>query len=251
MRKNVCYFLLALLCLFAFSGVVNADEQTNKEGASPSEVTDFKCDSSVKAKGLASAAEVKVAYETVEFKSEKAPNTIFYYVDIYVYNLEDQNYITVTNGKNGKSFDISTANSNPEGVIKLRQKDTSKVVNYTFEVKANTASCYGETLRTIRLSVPRYNNLSERALCDDIPDYYMCQRFVNYDIDASRFLNDVTKYKESLANKDTKKIEEGKAGFVTKTTKAIANHRFLIIGLVLIAGAVGTVLVIKKRRSVL
>ena len=112
MRKNVCYFLLALLCLFAFSGVVNADEQTNKEGVSPSDLDVFKCDSSVKAKGLASAAEVKVAYETVEFKSEKAPNTIFYYVDIYVYNSDKSDkLLEKTNGAIKYTSDTSFEHS--------------------------------------------------------------------------------------------------------------------------------------------
>ena len=248
MKKNVCYFLLALLCLFAFSGTVRAENEKD-EGNLLDKYQ--KCTSSVKSQVLSKASEVKISYETIEYKSDKAPNIIFYYVDIYIYNLDESLFVTVTNGKTGKSFDVTSKQASPDGVIKLRQKDTSSIVNYTFEVKANTYNCYGDILRTVRLSVPKYNNLSERAVCADVPDYYMCQTFVNYDIDASKFLDSVTKYKESLANKDTKKIEEGKAGFVTKTTKAIANHRFLIIGLVLIAGAVGTVLVIKKRRSVL
>ena len=248
MRKKVYYFLLALLCLFAFSGIVRAENEKD-EGNLLDRYQ--KCTTSVKSHVLSKASEVKISYETVEYKSEKAPNIIFYYVDIYIYNLDESLYVTVQNGKTGKSFDVTSKQANPNGVIKLRQKDTSSIVNYTFEIKANTLSCYQDTVRTIRLTVPKYNNLSERAVCADIPDYYMCQRFVNYDIDASKFLDSVTRYKESLEEEETKKIEKGETGIVTAATKTISKHKNLVIGLVLIIGAVVTVLVLKKRRSVL
>lgn len=252
MKKNVCYFLLALLCLFAFSGVVKADEQADEKGMTINDLPNMKCGSSVKSKGLALASEVKVSYETVEYRTERDPNVIYYFVDINIMNVQEGVYVEVQSNKpNSVPFTVDASKKNADGIIKLRQRDTSEIVNYTFYVKAQTVECYGETLRTIRLSVPKYNALSQRAVCADVPEYYMCQTFTSVNIDSAKFLKSVTDYKESLENEDTAKVEKGKVGILANTKKAVSNHKTLIIGLVLIAGAVATVLVIKKKRSVL
>jgi hypothetical protein len=251
MKKNVSYFLLALLCLFAFSGVVFADEQANEKGKTIDELPNMKCGATVKSKGLSLASEVKVSFETVEYTTPKDPNTVYYYVDINILNVQPGVYVEVQNGKTGGTFEVDSTKANSEGIIKLRQKDTSDIVNYTFYVKAQTLECYGQTLRTIRLSVPKYNNLSQRAICAEVPEYYMCQTFTSVNIDSSKFLKSVTEYKESLENKETAKVEKGELGIVAGTKKVVSKNKFVIIGLVLIAGAIATVVVIKKKRSVL
>ena len=251
MKKNVYYFLLALLCLFAFVGVVNAVEQADNKELTIDDLPNMKCGASVKSKGLALASEVKVSYETVEYTSEKDPNVIYYYVDINIMNVQEGIMVEVHNTKAGTSFTVDSSKKNPEGIIKLRQRDTSDIVNYVFYVKAQTLECYEETLRTIRLTVPKYNNLSQRAICADIPEYYMCQTFTSVNIDSAKFLKSVTEYKESLENKETAKVEKGEVGIVAGTKKLVSKNKTLIIGLVLIAGAIATVVVIKKKRSVL
>ncbi len=251
MKKNVCYFLLALLCLFAFSGVVKADEQADEKELTITDLPNMKCGSSVKSKGLALASEVKVSYETVEYTTEKDPNVIFYYIDINIMNVQDGVFVEVHNSKSGTSFTVDASKKNSDGIIKLRQRDTSDIVTYTFYVKAQTLECYGETLRTIRLTVPKYNSLSQRAVCADVPEYYMCQTFTSVNIDSAKFLKNVTDYKESLEDKETAKVEKGEVGILANTKKAVSKNKTVIIGLVLIAGAIATVLVIKKKRSVL
>ena len=79
----------------------------------------------------------------------------------------------------------------------------------------------------------------------------MCQTFTSVNIDSSKFLKSVTEYKESLENKETAKVEKGELGIVAGTKKVVSKNKFVIIGLVLIAGAIATVVVIKKKRSVL
>ena len=76
MKKNVSYFLLALLCLFAFSGVVFADEQADEKGKTIDELPNMKCGATVKSKGLSLASEVKVSFETVEYTTPKDPNKL-------------------------------------------------------------------------------------------------------------------------------------------------------------------------------
>ena len=250
MRKKVCYFLMAFLCLFAFYGVIRADEQ-NENKKDINDLPNMKCGSSVKSKDLAAASNVKVAYETVEYKPENSDTLIAYYVDITIYNIPDEVFIEVHNSKSGKSYTIDSSMTNDDRAIKLRQKNTSEIVNYTFEIKARTLECYGETLRTIRLSTPKYNNFSQRAVCADIPEYYMCKTFISYDIDGSKFLSSVNEYKQSLEEKEIDQAKEGKTSITAATAKAVSKHKFLILVIVLVAGAVATVLVIKKKRSVL
>lgn len=251
MRKKVCYFLMAFLCLFAFYGVIRAEEQQDEKAVKMEDLPNGKCGSSVKSKDLAAASNVKVAYETVEFDPKDGTDRIFYYVDITIYNIPDEVMIDVHNSKSGKTYTIDSSMTNDERAIKLRQKDTSDIVNYTFTIKARTLECYGETLRTIRLSVPKYNTFSQRAICADIPEYYMCKTFVSYNIDGAKFLKNVKDYKEEQEAEKDNQTKEGKASVAAVTARAVSKHKGLIIGIVLVAAVIGTVLVIKRKRSVL
>ena len=106
-------------------------------------------------------------------------------------------------------------------------------------------------MRTIKLSTPKYNNFSQRAICADVPEYYMCKTFVSYNVDGAKFLSSVKSYKESQGKDGTEQAKEGKTSVTAATAKAVSKHKFLILGIVLIAAVVGTVLVIKRKRSVL
>ena len=249
MRKIVCYFLMSFLCLIGFCGVIKADEQENKK--TMEDLPNMKCGSTVKSKDLAAASNIKVAYEPVEFNPDDGTGRLFYYVDITIYNIPDEVMVEVYNGKSGKTYTIDSSMTNDDRAIKLRQKDTSELVNYTFTIKARTVECYGETLRTIKLTTPKYNYFSQRAVCADIPEYYMCKTFVSYDVDGAKFLNNVTAYKESQEEDATENIKEGKTSVTAKAAKTVSKYKFLILGIVLVAAVVGTVLVIKRKRSVL
>ena len=251
MGKKVCYFLMAFLCLFAFYGVIRAEEQQEEKEVTLDDLPNSKCGSTVKSKDLQAASNIKIAYETVEFDPKDGTDRIFYYVDITIYNIPDEVYIEVHNSKSGKTYNIDSSQTNDDRSIKLRQKDTSDIVNYTFTIKARTLECYGETLRTIKLSVPKYNTYSQRAICADIPEYYMCKTFVNYNIDGSKFLKSVTDYKEGLEEKENEQVKEGKTSVVAVTAKAVSKHKGLIIGIALVIAVVCTVLVIRRKRSVL
>lgn len=250
MKKIVCYFLMSFLCLFAFFGVIKAEGE-NQDKKDIYDLPNIKCGSSVKSKGLAAASNVKVAYETLEVMEKGSDSKMNYIVDITIYNIPDEVYVEVHNSKSGKSYTIDSSKTNAERSIKLRQTDTSEIVNYTFDIKARTTECYGETLRTIKLSVPKYNYFSQRAVCADVPEFYMCNTFVSYDIDGAKFLSSVNAYKESLENDDKEQAREGKTSVTAAAAKAVSKHKFLILGIVLLAGVVATILVIKRKRSVL
>ena len=106
-------------------------------------------------------------------------------------------------------------------------------------------------MRTINITLPKFNNYSLRGVCSDIPEYYLCQRYITYDINDSTFTENVNKYKEKLAEKADEKDEESNTSVVGKTVNNIAKYKYVIAVIVILAGAVITYIVIKKKRSAL
>ncbi len=254
MKRKIKNVLFLILIGFISFGVVYAEGETNTQNKNP---LDVQCPTSSLAKVQKDASTVQVSYEPYEFKPEgfddpSSPNysTLIYYMDVKIRNLPESAYIQVTNTQGG-DFKADEDNADSDGVITIRQKDTSAVVNYTFEVKARTYDCYGTTLRTIKLSVPKYNAYSKRQVCTDIPDYYLCQPYILYDVNAANFLDSVTKYKEKLTkeNASTEKELQNKTNIVSKAAKTISKNRYWIIGGIVLIGVVATVIIVKKKRS--
>lgn len=247
-RKLNNILFLVLVSIFTIN-IVKAEEAKNP--------LNVQCPTSSLATVQKDASTVQINYEPYEFKpegfdDENSPNysLMAYYMDIKIRNLPDTVYIAVSNTQGGE-FNVDSSKIGPDDAITIRQKDTTKIVNYTFELKARTYDCYGKVLRTIKLSVPKYNAYSTRQVCSDIPDYYLCQPYILYDVSASNFLKSVNEYKEKLADAKASSEEEiqTKNNIVSKTAKTISKHRYWIIGIILLGGIVATVIIIKKKRS--
>ena len=104
-------------------------------------------------------------------------------------------------------------------------------------------------MRVIKLTLPRYNHFSERAICEDIPEYYLCQKYVTYNIDNSTFLDNITKYKEKLSKNNEEGNVEDNTSVVNKAIKSVSKYRYAIASVIIIAGIAITIVIIKKRRS--
>ena len=254
MKRKIKNILFLILIGFISFGVANAEGETNTKDKNP---LDVQCPTSSLAQVQKDASVVQVSYEPYEYKPEgfDDPNSsnysvLVYYMDIKIRNLPDTVSVKVSNTQGG-SFSVDSDSADADGVITIRQKDTSAIVNYTFELKARTYDCYGRTLRTIRLSVPKYNAYSKRQVCTDIPDYYLCQPYILYDVNASKFLDSVTSYKEKLSKKNasTEKELQGKTNIVSKAAKTISKHKYWIIGGIVLIGVAATVVIVKKKRS--
>ncbi len=203
------------------------------------------------------ASNVKIVYEPYEYKpdgfdDENSPNysLIYYMMDVKIYNVTSELSVGVI-GDDG-SYTVDVNNMNDEGVIVLRTKDTSKVKNYTFNIYSKSASCSNKLLRTIKLTVPKYNQYSGRAACDDIPQYYLCHQFINFDVDGANFLSNVESYKAKLEkNKIANANEDKDKTSITaqKVLKKVSDNKFAIIGGILVIGVVVTVLILRRRNS--
>ena len=79
----------------------------------------------------------------------------------------------------------------------------------------------------------------------------MCQPYILYDVNASKFLDSVTNYKEKLSKKNasTEKELQSKTNIVSKAAKTISKHKYWIIGGIVLIGVAATVVIVKKKRS--
>ena len=176
------------------------------------------------------------------------------YIEVNILNLIENLYVTVKNDvtKDVKTYYYTDATN---GNIKFNWNEIGSIVNYTIKVMASSSSdCNGQTLRTLYLTLPRYNEYSEYDVCDRIPDYYMCQRFVTYDdFKYDDFTENVTKEIADRNKKNEEKKENNK--WYKKVGKFISDHKtaFIIggISLVVVAGGATYIIIKKRRRSII
>ena len=244
MKKRVLKFIAVFAMLFMMIGKVNAatcslEEQTQLRTM---------------------AANVNVSYEEVDeefsevISADEVSEYVAYYLDIKVYNINSYLRVEMTDELNNKTYKGNYRNIGPDGTITFRRADNSQMSNYTFKVYGTSEDCYGEVLRTIKLTLPKYNYYSERTLCADIPEYYMCQKYITYDIDYNNFTSNVEAYKEKLASQESSQQEgesEDNTSIISKTVTTISKWKYVIVGAIIAVGVVITIIVIKRKRSVL
>ena len=192
------------------------------------------------------AMRIKVTYEPVEIKHPDNKSLSFYMLDIKIYNISQGLDIYVTNN-NGNTFRIDESKIK-DGMVTLRSEDTTEISKYTFRVESNGA-CQGKTLRTINLTLPKYNQYSQREVCEEIPTYYLCQEYINFEIDDAKFLNSVTSYKERIKKKEIKNSDDSNTNVnnpINKTFTIISDGKYLLVAIILIAGILFTFMIIKK-----
>ncbi len=215
------------------------------------------CDVNEQVRLSKAAAAIKVEYEPVVLNSAgyDDPNSELYAVAIYaldvkIYNLTNDVYIVVERS-DGAQYSLYSKDSK-DGVIILRDDHTETVKNYSFKVYSNSGICEGKVLRNIKISTPRYNQLSNREACVSAPSYYKCQEFVNYDFEVGNYVKDVEEYKAKLAKQGIKDPTNAKVtnkGVVNRAVKKVSDHKWLVLGIVLAIGCVLTIVLLKKRSN--
>ncbi len=247
--KNKFLNLLFLFCtLLLVTCVAYAEE--NEEDVI------CKVDDQVRLGKAASA--VKVQFEPIEleadgYNDENSPNysLLIYALDIKVYNVTDE-IIVFVEFDGGHSLTLDSKMNNSEGVIVLRDDNTSTIKNYTFTIVPNHGLCGSKTLRTIRLTTPKYNPLSDRAACAEVPSYYKCQMFTSYDFETGNYVEEIEAYKEKLAKQGIKNTETKKEinnGVVNKTLKKVSDNKWVVLAVILVIGVAITIVIILKRRN--
>lgn len=249
MNKKVSYILLLLIAFILLGGKVNADDT---------------CPLQAKSKLRQMASNVTVSYVPYDSggagvqdaDTEEQINR--FALDVYIYNVNSKMKVAMNISGNDRTYFFDSKDLNEDGAIKLRQYATEKTKKLSFRIKGGLITvddveydCSDVTLRTLSITLPKFNRFSTRELCADIPEYYLCQRYVTYDIDESTFASNIKKYREKLDEKANEKDEENNTSVVSKTVNSIAKYKFIVAGVIVLAGVVATVIVVKKKRSAL
>ena len=252
MKKK--YLVLLLIALLSFTKNVNAA-----------------CPNSVQALLNRESGNVKVNYEVIReidpngsipdylIGTEEANNYVSYIekIQINILNLTENLVAEVSS-----DYDHNTVTYNSKqaknGIVSFVSKSKDDIIKYKFVIKASdTTECSGENQRTITLTQPRYNIFSTYAVCSEIPDYYLCQKYVEFQ-DNIEFGEFVDKTDKELASRN-KTSQDSKPNEQKSFTEQISNfvndHKkaFIIggVGLIIVAGGIVTLIVIKRRRDVI
>lgn len=256
MKKKFLLLFLIIGC-FCFCANVYADEiNEGQEGPL--------CSLETKNNLRIDAANVTINYQPVEvsdsYGTDDAGNhyeVSSYYFDIKIYNINSKLNVIVSSSDGGaeKELILSYKNIGTDGAITIRKKASTELSNLVFEIRGSnsTGDCALETLRTMRLTLPKYNSLAEREICSDIPEFYMCQKYINFDIKPENFSKEVKKYKEKKEKENnSSNVEvENNNSVTSKAADLINKNKYFIVGAILLTGVIVTVIIIKRKKRVL
>lgn len=207
----------------------------------------------------AMAANVNVTYEeavTTEWDSDNETNYSVYYLNVKIYNLTSDLRIKVSNNLYDDEHYISYKNMDHDGVITLKATNISEKVTYMFEIYGNSEDCYNKKLRTVKLTLPKYNYFSHYTICSEIPEFYMCQRYILNDFDGASFYSAAEEYRNKKLAQENEMLDNGdikeNTSSVSKIAKKVSDNKLLVSGVVIAIGVIITIVIlIKKKRSVL
>ena len=206
------------------------------------------------------AQKIRVSYEVVEKKTirqveiEEESGLIDVEVitpefAISIYNMMESIYITQTDDtKNSASKDIHY-NEAKNGVYTFTSTDQDNIITYTFKVKSALKDCMGETLRTVTIKKPRKNGLANYGVCDGLQDVIYCKPYVTEELNISS--SELAGVLAEYLNTSSEESKDNKSEDKSLLTTLKDNYIYVLLGVVLVAGATGGTIYIVKKRSAL
>lgn len=172
------------------------------------------------------------------------------YFQINLLNLSDNFYAVITDStyNSKRTFNFAQAK---QGVISFDWRNLSKVSNLTVNIySSNKTKCPDNLFRTLYLTIPRYNNYYEYDVCNEIPDYYLCQKYVTFDE-----VGDAVFYKGSAKEIKKKTKEEPKPpvkkSFLTKLKEFFNKHQTIlgVTFILVISGIIAAIIIYKYKKN--
>jgi len=232
MKKMVTILFLFFL-IFIATPSVKALDQEEEEIYDYCTLTEYN-----NLRKLASAVNVSFAYE----KTELIPG-YFTYIKVGKFS------ITVNNlGSNLYAVETKTNTVADSKKPKMQYFDSNKAYNINIYA---LNGCTNKPLLTHYINIPKYNPWSEEAVCKEIKEFYMCNKWYSIDLTQEEFEKGVEKYKEDLKNKkDPKPEEEQKTmNFFEQLINFFVNNYLYILGALAILTIGGVIAyIIRERR---
>lgn len=139
-------------------------------------------------------------YSTVSRFKSLVSNVNIYY-DYHITNNNVYFDVTLTNITPGMSFrdtntgKIYTYNDTVNGEITIKNYNET---SGSYKFYSTQANCTNILFGTKYYNFPIYNKNYNDPLCSDIPNYGLCQKWVNKNLSHSEFERLINEYKESL-----------------------------------------------------
>ena len=248
MKKCRNLILFIIVCIFLFIGVSFAAEDKTCTAVNLNELRTM-------------AANVRVSYIPNEIETEGDISGEFAdsrrvkkVLDIKIYNITSKLYIKVVSEGEDVTRDehiITLADVGPDKSATIRQTAQRVPVTYTFTIYSDAYGCSTKTLRTFKMTLPRFNFYSELDVCQDIPEYYLCQPYTTFLVDGETFYDKVEEYKSKLehTNENSEGIISEGTGVVSETITAFSKNKYIIVGIIVAVGVIATILLLRKRRN--
>lgn len=199
------------------------------------------------------AANVRVSYEIAEEKVTFVEGEgVIEVFKINILNISDDFYVIIKNDINNeeKRFDASDS---VDGIISFTWDYADTVTNFIIEVyTTNKTSCPGELYKTVYLTTPRYNEYYNTAICQELIDFYLCQKFVTIaEFSEDKFFDQVESYQNGNVNDEGENIENNKSTPLSDIIFNFINeYKLVIIGVIVIAiGGIVVIKVIKGKKQ--
>jgi len=173
------------------------------------------------------------------------------YFTININNLTSEIYASVKSSKESefKNYEYSEAN---KGSISFTSSEIYQKVDFTIKIYAVNPFCDRSELRTITVTTPRYNPYYNYEICQDIREFYLCQKWSDFEISYGELVNRVNDYKASLKDDDTKEDEEKPTNIVKVAIDFVVKYYlYFVIGAGVTVVIVSVILIIKRKKRVL
>ena len=247
--KRKIMVIIMILASFLFVGKVYAEEENT-------------CSATLLSELRSEAANVKVTYVTGDevIKTEPDPEIGItslkkHYVYIKIFNINSKMSVRIAPtgaGVSGSEIVVGANDVDTDGVVTLKQEALDANVTYVVDVLSVYGGCSGTTLRSMKLTVPKFNIYSELDICSDVPDYYLCLQYTNYNIDSATVYDKINEYKSKLAEENIDEINKNEANnSISKAMSGISKYKYLIVGAIVAIGVIITVIIVKRKKSVL
>lgn len=200
----------------------------------------------VKANNAAGAVNVvadklQYTYNAYDEEHDESYDIDAYTGMIYVYNLTPDIYFNITDGKDKETY---TYADDIDGAVAVSTGTMAVVKDYTIAIYSTNSSCGTTPVRTISATLPRYNPFANYTSCQDYPDYYYCQQFLNADIITEmQFMEGITAY----AKTHKKQEETRREGFFEDTVKFVKKYWYFIV--IVICIIVGIIIFVKRYKE--
>ncbi len=189
----------------------------------------------------ANASRLEYSYDDHDDEYDEDLTVTSYTGIIYVYNLTKDIYFEISDDT---TKEIYTYADDVNGAVAVSTGSMAVVKNYNIAIYPTDKTCGTTAVRTIQVTLPRYNEYSASSYCTDYPNYYYCQQFLNADIITyDDFMSGLNEYAKTHKKED----ETRREGILENTIKFVKKYWYFIV--IVICIVIGIAIFIKRYKD--